>query len=98
MIRHLIVFNLREGATHDDCLEAIAVGRQQLMKIPGVKGVSFGESMHANARYRYTLAVDFENEDIIELYQNHPIHVEYANRWFRPLAVDRITTDYRILF
>jgi len=96
MIRHLIVFNISETATHEDCLKVVARGREQLMQIPGVVRFSFGTSVQENAKYRYNLAIDFQDERVIEFYKHHPIHVAYADDYFRPLAADRITTDYVI--
>jgi len=96
MIRHLIVFNIREGATNEECLAVIARGREQLLQIPGVIRLSFGTAVKEDARYRYNLAVDFQDESVIELYKHHPIHVAYADDYFRPLATDRITIDYTL--
>ncbi|MCC3374194.1 Dabb family protein [Cohnella sp. REN36] len=98
MIRHLIVFNIREGATHQDCLKMIEIGKKELMTIPGVIGISFGTACSETARYRYTLSVEFESMDVIEFYKYHPAHVAFADQHFRPLATDRITTDYRLEF
>ena len=96
MIRHLIVFNAREGMSREECLHGLSEGRA-LMQIPGVLHISFGEAVAENAKYRYMFAADFESESVIEIYKNHPLHVEYADNWFRPMAPDRITTDFSIL-
>lgn len=97
MIRHLIVFNIRQGATHEDCLAVIAKGMEQLLQIPGVLNLGFGVAVREDARYKYQLAIDFADEGVIESYKHHPIHVAYADRFFRPLATDRITTDYKLI-
>lgn len=94
MVRHLIVFNIPEGATHDDCLAMAKLGKQDLSKIPGVLRVAFGTAVKADARYRYTLAIDFQDRSVIDSYRDHPIHVRFADDVFRPLATDRITSDY----
>lgn len=98
MIRHLIVFNLRAGATHEDCLAMADLGRQELSRIPGVLNVSFGTSISANARYRYTFVIDLVDGQALSLYRDHPLHVAFADTHFRPLATDRITTDYEIVY
>jgi fructose-bisphosphate aldolase class II len=97
MIRHLIVFNSREGATREECLELAERGKQQLSLIPGVIAVSFGSAVLEEAKYQYVFIIDFTDESIIELYKHHPIHVEFADTWFRPFAVDRITTDFKMI-
>ncbi|MBP3962675.1 Dabb family protein [Paenibacillus lignilyticus] len=96
MIRHLIVFNLREGLGHQDCLDMIDEGRRVLTLIPGVTDYHFGEAVDLAAKYRYYLAIDFTDESVIELYKYHPLHVKFADEWFRRSATDRITTDYNL--
>lgn len=96
MIRHLIIFNLRDGMSHDECLEKLEIGRRELTKIPGVIRYTYGTAVLQDAKFKYTLAVDFEHEGIIESYKHHPLHVAYADNHFRPMAPERITTDYRI--
>ncbi|UVI30954.1 Dabb family protein [Paenibacillus spongiae] len=97
MIKHLIVFNPHDQATHEDCLAMLAKGKKELSQIPGVVKVSYGVAVAANAKYKYTFEALFENESVIETYKHHPIHVKFADEDFRPMAVDRITTDYEIL-
>ncbi|MFC5466409.1 Dabb family protein [Lederbergia graminis] len=96
MIKHLIVFNIREDATHEECIEMLEKGKRVLSEIPGVLGVTYGTAVAENAKYKYTIAVDFRDRSVIETYRDHPIHVEFADEHFRPMAVDRITTDYEI--
>lgn len=96
MIRHLIVFNRREGATEEECLAMAERGKQELTRVPGVIQVSFGVAIVPNARYRYTFVIDLKDEEALRLYRDHPIHVAFADTYFRPMAPDRITTDYLV--
>ncbi|HLI87810.1 MAG TPA: Dabb family protein [Ktedonobacteraceae bacterium] len=98
MIRHLIVFNISEGVTREQCLAMAELGRQELSRIPGVISISFGEAIAENARYRYTFTIDLRDEEALRAYQGHPLHVAFANNHFRPVAPDRITTDYEVLY
>jgi hypothetical protein len=41
--------------------------------------------------------IRFASAEVIENYKTHPVHVEYADSFFRPLAADRITADYEML-
>lgn len=98
MIRHLIVFNIREEVTHEDCLAMAERARQDLTSIAGVVQVSFGVAVTENARYRYTFVIDLSDEQALRRYRDHPIHVAFADTYFRPIAPDRITTDYKLLY
>jgi fructose-bisphosphate aldolase class II len=97
MIKHAIIFNIREGMTHEECVSIMALGKQQLSLIPGVTGITSGIAVNGDqAKYKYYFVVDFADESVIESYKYHPIHVRYADDYFRPMAQDRITTNYII--
>lgn len=98
MVRHLIVFNKREDASDEACRLMGELAREVLAQIPGVTHVSFGRSVLEEARYRYYLFVDFIDRSVIPVYLDHPIHIRFAENHFRPMAPDRITTDYDIVF
>lgn len=97
MVKHLIVFNTPQGIGEGECRAMAHKARETLKRIPGVKDVSFGVAVSDKAAYKYLLIVDFEGEDVISFYRDHPIHTEFADSVFRPMAVDRITTDYRMV-
>ena len=94
MIRHLIVFNA--DAPPQRVREMAERGKRDLSTIPGVTDVRFGEALGNAARYRYVFDIGFVDEATIERYRTHPTHVRFAEEHFRPLAHDRITTDYRV--
>ena len=96
MIRHLIVFNTPAEVSREQCLAMAGLARQELSQIPGVLHVSFGVAIAENARYRYHFTIDLRDERSLRTYQDHPIHVAFANNHFRPLAPERITTDYEL--
>ncbi|QBD77141.1 Dabb family protein [Ktedonosporobacter rubrisoli] len=98
MIRHLIVFNTPEGVGREQCLSMAERARQELSRIPGVLHISFGVAVTENSRYSYTFVIDLRDESTISSYRQHPIHIAFADEHFRPLALDRITTDYEIVY
>lgn len=95
MVKHLIIFNTPPDVAEETCLAMARQAREVLTRIPGVKDVSFGIAVAKQAAYRYLLIVEFAGEEVIDSYRDHPVHVEFANTVFRPLAPDRITTDYK---
>jgi fructose-bisphosphate aldolase class II len=94
MIRHVIVFNAE--APHDQVLAMAERAQRVLSTIPGVTDVRFGVAVEESARYRYLFDIGFADESVVETYRTHPVHVRFAEEQFRPLAQDRITTDYRL--
>ncbi len=94
MIRHIIVFNAT--APHEQVLAMAERAKSVLGAILGVTEVRFGVAVAAQARYRYCFDIGFVDEATIERYLTHPDHVRFADEEFRPIAPDRVTTDYRL--
>lgn len=92
MVRHLIIFNTE--ASEAEVQRMFAQAQRVLGQIPGVEGFELGKAVGASPRYRYLLVVDFADESVITLYRDHPLHQQFANTVFRPMAPDRLTTDF----
>ncbi|MCG6969299.1 MAG: ketose-bisphosphate aldolase [Gammaproteobacteria bacterium] len=95
-VEHVIVY---QPSTDDQGIiqEMLYKGKQDLSKIPGVLDVQIGRSVDSNSRYTYCWLIRFAHEDVLESYKNHPTHVAYADQYFRPIAADRMTTDYEMI-
>ena len=95
-VEHVIVYN----TTTDDQQvneEMMHKGIQLLRTIPGVRSVKVGKCVNEHGSYRYCWLIRFANASVIETYKTHPVHIQYADNFFRPIAADRITNDYEIL-
>lgn len=93
-IEHLIIFNV-EGIDEQQAKTMMAEGRRILCRIPGVRYVFTGEAVKQDAGYRYTWLVRFVHENVIASYRDHPEHVRFADKLFRPVAGGRLSIDYR---
>jgi stress responsive alpha/beta barrel protein len=94
MVRHVIVFNAIEP--HEQVLDMAADAKRVLGGIPGVVDVNFGVAVAEQCRYRYFFDIALIDEDALAIYKIDPIHCRFADERFRPLAPDRVTTDYRL--
>jgi hypothetical protein len=92
MIRHVIVFNAE--VSPEAVITMAEEAKRVLGSIAGVTGVHFGVAVTENARYRYLFDIGLADESALAAYQHDPIHQHFAETRFRPLAIDRITTDY----
>ena len=72
-------------------------GTRVLAAIPGVREVMTGSAIREDAAYRYTWLVRFCDQAVINSYRDHPQHVEFADKFFRPMAGERITIDYQTI-
>jgi fructose-bisphosphate aldolase class II len=94
MIRHLIVFNA--DAPPESVRAMAEEAKRVLGAIPGVTDIRFGVALDPAATYRYVFDIGFADETVVETYRTHPAHVRFADGRFRPMARDRLTTDYRL--
>lgn len=93
-VDHVILFNTR----NDDLQETqqmMAEGRRILSAIPGVRRVVTGVATREDAPYHYAWLVRFCHPEVIQSYRDHPDHVDFADRGFRPIAQDRISIDFQ---
>ncbi len=92
-VEHLIIYNV-SGLDTAATREMATKGKHILEKIPGVRHVFIGESVHDKDNYRYTWLVKFCHPDVIDSYREHPDHIAFADNLFRPVAGERISIDY----
>jgi fructose-bisphosphate aldolase class II len=92
-VEHVILYNV-DGAEDDDVDAIMARGREQLARIPGVRRVVTGWAVTDKPKYRFCWLVEFVHEQVIASYRDHPEHVAFADRFFRPIAGDRVSIDF----
>ncbi len=93
-VEHLIVYNV-EGLDEAGVADMMAKGREVLGAIPGVLDLVTGQAVKQDAAYRYTWLVRFCHPAVIDSYREHPDHVAFADKVFRPAAGSRISIDYQ---
>ena len=92
MIKHIVVYTLKEGVNKP---EAIEIVRSQLEPLVGViPGLTH---MEIRATYQggmdYALYSEFESREALENYAVHPLHQEAKTHFFHFLA-NRVAADY----
>lgn len=93
-VEHLIIYNVEE--TNKAAAEAMmAEGSLLLSSIPGVRSVFSGEAVKMDASYRYSWLIRFCHPAVIDSYREHPDHIDFADKQFRPIAGERISIDYQ---
>ncbi len=92
-IEHVIVYNV-EGADDAQVETMMARGREMLATIPGVRRVVTGWAVADKPRYRFCWLIEFTHRAVIDSYREHPLHKQFADNLFRPIAVDRVSVDF----
>jgi fructose-bisphosphate aldolase class II len=72
----------------------MARGREMLATIPGVRRVVTGWAVAGKPRYRFCWLIEFTHRTVIDSYREHPLHRQFADNLFRPIAVDRVSVDF----
>lgn len=93
-VEHVIIFNV-EGINDEQARTMMAEGQKSLAGIPGVRHVVIAQAVKDDAKYRFSWLVRFCHPAVIDSYREHPVHVDFADRLFRPVAGDRISIDYQ---
>jgi fructose-bisphosphate aldolase, class II len=95
-VEHVVVYNSSEN---DPTVIQIMLrkGKQQLSTIPGVLDVRIGRATNDKSKYRYCWLVRLAHESVIESYKSHPVLTAFTENHFRPIAEDRVYSDYEIL-
>ena len=91
MVKHIVLYTLKEGVDKDEAVKLIASVLDPLVgKIPGLLHM---EIRRAFQGMDYALYSEFESEDALAAYREHPLHLE-AKGHFWHLLDKRVAADY----
>lgn len=99
MIKHIVMFKLKEEANGKNAYENALEAKERLANftqdIPSLKmlevGINSKEASQTN--YDITLVCDFEDIDGLNAYQVHPVHVEFG-KFITAVREERACIDY----
>lgn len=92
-VEHVVVYNV-EHVPDGQVESMMAHGREVLASIPGVRRVITGWAAGDRVRYRFCWLIEFAHRAVIDSYREHPLHRQFAENLFRPIAVDRLSLDF----
>ena len=94
MYKHLVLWKTKADASQED-VKAMWDGLEDLRKITVVKNWSYGSNFHPKIKdYDGALSVDFDTEEDLNAYKDHPLHVSVANDKLFPLWESFTVVDY----
>lgn len=93
MVKHIVVYTLKEGVDPDAAVSLIASTLEPLVgKIPGLRHM---EIRRCYAGVDYALYSEFDTAEDLQNYQVHPLHLE-AKSQFQHLLQTRVLADYEV--
>ena len=92
MIKHIVVYTLKEGVDKDEAVKVIASVLEPLVGvIPGLKHMEIRRTYQGGMDY--ALYSEFESWEALEKYQKHPLHL-MAKEKFHHFIGNRYCADY----
>ncbi len=95
-VEHVIIYNV-EGIDESRIGSMMAEGHRVLSNIPGVREVVIGKAIKKDAVYQYTWLIRFCHASVVGSFREHPDHVNFADKIFRPVAGKRVSIDFQTI-
>lgn len=93
MVKHIVVYTLKEGVDKDAAVKLIASKLEPLVgQIPGLRHM---EVRRCYQGMDYALYSEFEKAEDVPAYRAHPLHQE-AKSHFHQLLGQRYSADYEV--
>lgn len=93
MVKHIVLYKLKEGVEKQEAVKLIASVLEPLVgKIPGLLHM---EIRQAYQGMDYALYSEFESKEAVTAYRQHPLHQE-AKTHFAHLLDTRVAADYEL--
>lgn len=90
MVRHIVLYNLKDGVDKDAAVELIASCLEPLVgRIPGLRKM---EIRRCFAGSDYALYSEFDRAEDVPAYRAHPLHLA-AKKQFHHLLATRVSAD-----
>ena len=93
MVKHIVVYTLKEGVNKEEAVSIIASVLEPLVgKIPGLQKMEIRACFNGSD---YALYSEFESRQHLADYAQHPLHLE-AKTHFHHFIATRTAADYEV--
>ena len=93
MIKHIVLFNVKDGEDKD---QVAAIAASVLNPLVGqIPGLLHAEVKRCFNGVDFALYTELESREALAVYADHPLHTEAKNQFFHLLS-SRTAADYEI--
>ena len=93
MVKHIVLYTLKEGVNKEDAVKLIASCLEPLVgRIPGLLHMEIRQAFQG---MDYALYSEFESRESLKNYAVHPLHLE-AKQHFHHYIGTRYAADYEV--
>ena len=93
MIKHIVLFNVKEGEDKDRVAEIAASALHPL--VGQISGLLHAEVKRCFNGVDFALYTELESREALTIYADHPLHIEAKSHFFHFLS-SRTAADYEI--
>lgn len=90
---HVVFYNVPETLSESEIATILREGKKTLETIAGVRSIRTSRTIHPDGEYRYCLSVSLVSKTAVEVFQNHPAYLRFANTNFWSMITDHITLN-----
>ena len=95
MVKHVILWNLKDEFNNDEVKTGIKTGLESLIgKIPGLLEIKVYINPLESSNADVMLDSSFESREALTAYSTHPEHVKVADTFVRPYTEKRTCMDF----
>lgn len=95
MIRHIVVFEFKEGASAEERAELLAEIRELPSRYPTMRRFASGENIsQRDSAFSHAFSVEFDDEADLIAYLNSDTHEEFVIERFRPRVESRAIVSF----
>ena len=95
MVEHLVFLKLKKDVTDDEYHKIISSLKELPSKIDVIERLKVGRNFsQRNQGYGIGLSVTLSDETSLEIYRDHPDHVEILENMIKPCLEDVIAIDF----
>ncbi len=95
-VHRVVLWNVRPDTTEEQIKALNLKGRELLLQIPGVEDMWGGVALETDAPYRYYALITLSSPEMIEVFNQHPLHTQFGELYFNHLITDHYVVDYVI--
>ena len=93
MVKHIVLFNVKEGV---DVAETVKIAESVLLPLVGkIEGLNHLEIRQTFAGADIALYCELESREAMAYYADHPLHTEAKSHFFHFLS-SRVAADYEV--
>lgn len=94
MVKHSVIFKFKAEVSSDDQQEFFQ-GVAALASIPGVRNLEVMRQTSAKNEFDFGILMEFESDEIYQLYNDHPIHQSFIQKFWLKMVDSFLEIDYQ---